>query len=399
VPRVTNRPERSPSLTLLVALATCLAIAISLFVLGAGSTVAAKGRTHHHRHHHHRTQVHVPKGFLGLLPGPTPFDPTDAAKIKKTGIKTVRIGMTWLTVQRQRGPFVWIGTDRMVARLAAKGLHILPTLAGTPSWAGATGTTPPLLNQLSRDAWRRFVAAAVRRYGNDGAFWQPGPGGSPFHRFCRCDAKPVPITEWQIWNEPNLAKYFKPRKSPTQYAKLVKLSRSAMDEVDPKAKLVLAGLADGGDPGKAGAVPYLKSFYRVPGIKQDFDAVSIHPYARNVENLSRAVKRFRKVMKKKHDKSTPLWVTEVGWGSAHPTRYGHTKGIRGQKKILKQALTVLAKKRKTWHIPHVYWFFWRDPHTNGPLSCSFCTTAGLLHNDRSPKPAYKAFKRLAKSSR
>jgi Glycosyl hydrolase catalytic core/Beta-galactosidase len=390
--------QRSTSSTFAVAAAICLAVAVSLFVLGAGSTVAAKGRNHHHHRHHH-SGVHVPREFLGVLSGPTPFDPTDAAKIKRTGVKTVRIALPWLSVQRVRGPFDWAGSDRMIARLAANGIHILPTLAGTPRWIATPGTTPPLMNEAAQEAWQTFVTAAVRRYGDDGTFWRPSPGStSPFHLECGCDARPVPITAWQIWNEPNLRKYFRP-KSPKQYAKLVKLSRTAISQADSTAKLVLAGLADGGDPGKPGAIPYLKSFYRIPGIKQSFDVLAIHPYARNVNNLRRVMKRFRSVMTKKHDKQTPLWVTEMGWGSGHPTRYGHTKGIRGQRKILQKSIELLAEKRKTWRVQHAYWFFWRDPKTTGHLSCSFCTSAGLLRQDRRPKPAYRAFKRLANSAR
>src|SRR4051794_906158 len=104
-----------------IAAATC--VAVSLFILGAASTVAAKGRNHHG---HYQAQVRLPSGFLGLLSGPTPFDPTDATRIAGTGVKNVRIGLPWLLVQRQPGPFVWAGSDRLIGVLAANGLHILP---------------------------------------------------------------------------------------------------------------------------------------------------------------------------------------------------------------------------------------------------------------------------------
>ena len=42
----------------------------------------------------------------------------------------------------------------------------------------------------------------------------------------------------------------------------------------------------------------------------------------------------------------------------------------------------------------LFWFLWRDPH-RGPRTralCSICGTAGLLRYDRTPKPAYTAFR-------
>jgi polysaccharide biosynthesis protein PslG len=381
----------------LVAGAFLVAAVVWFLVLGTGSTKAAGG--HHHRgHHHHHHRLRVPKTFLGVLPGPVPFDPEDATKIANTKVRIVRTGLLWVTVQRQRGPFNWSISDRMVGRLAANGLSILPTLAGTPSWVARDGTTAPVVNAAAKRAWQTFVTAAVRRYGPGGVFWEEdAQGRSPFHRECRCGAKPVPIKAWQIWNEPNLKKYFTPKPSPGKYAELVKISRAAIDEADPDAKLVLAGLSDGGDPGKPGAAPFLKKFYHHAGIKRKFDAVSVHPYARNLKNLRKVITKFRRVMKQRHDKKTSLWVTEIGWGSGHPNRYGHNKGLHGQARLLKKSMTMLLKKRKRWHIGHAFWFFWRDPPKNSAhTACSFCKSAGLLRNNRKPKPAYKAFRRLAK---
>lgn len=375
--------------------------AVWLLALGTGSTKAARGhggRPHHPQHHQ---RVHVPSGFLGLLAGPTPFDPRDAAEIADTRIRRARIGLGWSQAQPHRGPFSWTASDVMIARLAENGIGVLPTLGSTPSWVAGKGTTPPIGDQASEDAWQTFVTAAVRRYRPGGTFWRPGPDGtSPFHARCGCDARPVPIRAWQIWNEPNLKHYFTPKPSPRRYAKLVNLSRSAIDAADSDAKLVLAGLSDGGNPDNPRPAQYLKRFYRIPGVKRNFDAVAIHPYARSIDNLRIAMTRFRRVMKERHDRQTRLWITEVGWGSGHPNRYGHNKGLRGQRRMVQRSMTLLAHKRKAWHVEHAYWFFWRDPPKSvGHLACSFCTSAGLLKHNRRPKPAYRTYRRLAKAAR
>ena len=394
------RPGQSRTLALAAGILLAVA-ALWLLVLGSGSTQAAPRHHHHHRHHHHRAPPPIPKDFLGVLSGPTPFDSTDAAQIARTKIRTVRISLQWYRVQPRPGAFHWT-TDTMVGRLAAKGISVLPTLSGTPSWIADKTTTAPVANTAAKVGWQAFVTATVRRYGPGGTFWASGPTGgkSPFHTLCGCNAPPIPITAWQIWNEPNLQHYFTPRPSPNAYGKLVKASRLAIQAVDSEAKVVLAGLSDNGESRNPGAAPFLKKLYHVPGIKSSFDAVAVHPYARNIRNLRAIMTRVRKVMKQRHDARTPLWVTEIGWGSGHPDRYGHNKGLRGQRKILQQSMKLFASKRKTWRVAHVYWFFWRDPpQSSSHNACSFCESAGLLKNDRRPKPAYKAYESLLERAR
>jgi polysaccharide biosynthesis protein PslG len=373
-----------------LAAVTLLAAGVAwLLVLGAGSTEAARG-------HHQR--LRVPPSFLGVIAGPTPFDSKDAAKVAGVGVRTMRIGLNWSLVQPRSGSFNWNASDAMIARLAARGIAALPTLSSTPSWVSDKGTTAPVGSQAAKDRWRAFVTAAVRRYRPGGTFWTAGSGGpSPFHAACNCDAQPVPIQAWQIWNEPNLRHYFTPRPAPKQYAKLVTLSRSAIDQGDPNAKLVLAGLSGGeGKPGDIDAISYLKGLYRIHGIKRSFDVAAFHPYAHSIGEMRTRISKFRKVMKSKRDARTPLWLTEIGWGSRPPDQFGVNKGIQGQKRMLQRSTKLLVRKHKAWRLQREYWFFWRDPQkTNRRLPCSFCDSSGLLRHDRRPKPAYRVFSRYA----
>jgi len=377
---------------LIALLATAL---VFLLPSGAASAPSARGQGGGDAH------VRVPSGFLGVLSGPTPFDSEDATKMARTRIRTVRISLPWYAAQRRRGAFTWEPSDTMIARMAAEGITVLPTLAGTPRWVAGKPTTPPVADEEAKDAWQTFVTAVVRRYGRDGVFWRSDAGEpSPFQAQCGCDAPPAPITAVQIWNEPNLRKYFTPIRSAKRYAELVEMSRSAIDEAGRRVKLVLGGLSDGGDPGEKGATSYLRKLYRVPGVKESFDAVAIHPYARNLRNLRTVMSEFRRMMRKHGDGRTPLWITEIGWGSQHPNRYGHDKGPGGQRRMLRRAMSLIARKRLSWRVEHAYWFFWRDPpKTSTHADCSFCTSAGLLWNSGHPKPAYKAYARLLKRPR
>jgi hypothetical protein len=205
---------------------------------------------------------------------------------------------------------------------------------------------------------------------------QEHPGGTP-----------LPIQSWQIWNEPNIQKYFAPAPSPGKYARLVQISHDAIATKDPKARIVLAGLSGTGD---IAPQTFLNSFYAVSGIKNKFDAVGLHPYAPTLDRQRQTIQRVRNVMASRGDAATPLWLTELAWGSAEPDSFGLNKGPAGQAQMLRKSFNMILANRKTWHIERLFWYHWRDP-LDLNASCSFCATAGLLTYDRIKKPSYYAF--------
>jgi hypothetical protein len=102
---------------------------------------------------------------------------------------------------------------------------------------------------------------------------------------------------------------------------------------------------------------------------------------------------MRRVMKKHHDGRTPLWLTEVGWGSDRYTRrFPLNKGLQGQKRMLRKSFKLVNRKRRAWRVQRLFWFHWRDPAGGNGGYCSFCPSAGLLRHNQRPKPAYNAFK-------
>src|SRR5918997_3997704 len=104
----------------------------------------------------------------------------------------------------------WSSLDRMVGAAAARGTALLPFLYGAPDWTEsndgepefATSRVPPLETEADRLAWQAFVRAAVQRYGHGGVFWTgefaaQHPG-----------SKPIPIDDWQVWDEASSPAYF-----------------------------------------------------------------------------------------------------------------------------------------------------------------------------------------------
>jgi hypothetical protein len=321
----------------------------------------------------------------------TPLTERDAEYMRAGGVGAVRIPVPWVLVQPTRAHvYSWGWLDPIVAAAARSGLRVLPFLYGTPPWLAPQPTTLPVGSERARQAWGAFLASAVERYGPRGTFWSehgtvgPGPDYEP-------PIARLPIRTWQIWNEPNLQSAMNPV-NPGNYAKLLELSASAIGAADPSAKVMFAGMP--GYSGNVNAWDFLGRVYQTKGARNAFDLAALHPYARTVPQMLGEIKRFRATMQKHGDGHKPLWIAEIGWGSLpkDATAFGLTKGKKGQARILKHAFHALKKKRRSWHIKRVLWFNFRDPGGGNVKTCSFCSSAGLLEHDGTPKPAWSAFR-------
>jgi hypothetical protein len=321
--------------------------------------------------------------FFGIVQG-QPLDLQDFDRMAGARIRTQRILLDWSKVQSSRGSFAWGASDRVIGRSASRGIRAAPFVWGNPGWVGGTRATPPLGSTADRDAWRNFLKAAVARYGPGGSYWANG-----YRQQFGMSATPLPIQSWQIWNEPNLAKFFAPNPSAGKYAQLLGISKSAITSRDPQARIVLAGMVAYTD---RKAWDFLDDLYAVGNVKASFDAAALHPYASDLERVQSAFRQFRGVMKAHSDGQTPLWVTEIGWGSNPPDQFGINKGLEGQERLLRRSYQLILSNRSAWNVQRLFWFFWRDPPTHKPGTCSFCSSAGLLRNNRTAKPAYNTFR-------
>ena len=71
------------------------------------------------------------------------------------------------------------------------------------------------------------------------------------------------------------------------------------------------------------------------------------------------IENLRRVMRLNGDGATPLYVTEMGWGSASfESRW--ERGPHGQARELDRAFAMLTDNRLRWHIGGVWWFSWTD---------------------------------------
>jgi hypothetical protein len=337
-------------------------------IQGSGSAPASAGQS----------------SFFGIVQG-IRLDQRDFQAMRAAGLRTDRFLLFWEAVQPQAGSYDWEATDALVGGFASHGIRPFPTVSGNPDWVPGVSARPPLDTPQAERAWRSFLEALVDRYGPDGSYWDGE------YRKQYPDAIPVPIDSWQIWNEPNLSKYFAPAPSAPEYARLVRISQSAIRNRDPDARIVLAGMPGNGD---VSAWSFLDSLYGEPGFSSSFDVVALHPYGRNIEEVGKQIQKVRAAMNENGGRSTPLWLTELGWGSGAPDRFGLSKGPVGQARLLTASFKLILNNRTRWNVQRLFWFDWRDPSSAEAGKCSFCATAGLLNYDRSRKPAYFAFRRF-----
>jgi hypothetical protein len=318
-----------------------------------------------------------PGGFLGIYSddvfyGSAAYRRATLAHEHAAGVRLIRQPFTWADFAQAPGRF-----DGFVRDAAGAGIRVLPVLLGPAPGApvGTGGITPP-----SSDArFAAWAASLVRRYGPQGTLWKGDPN-------------PLPVTAWQVWNEPNIPAFWAPRPEPAAYARLLETTSKAIRRADPHAQVVSAGLPTS-HLGMS-APRFLESVYAA-GAKGSFDTVAVHPYAGTPAGVLRHVTAIRRVIDANHDKAG-IWVTEVGWGTGGKPG-ALTVTASEQAKYLARTVEQLAAKRGALGIRGVVLFQWRDPKPFPGRRPIWPYFAGLLDSGGKPKPSLAAVQAAAKS--
>lgn len=320
----------------------------------------------------------APREFYGVVPEGLDLGEADFDRLQRGGVGVVRLPLFWSNVETADDRFNWSRYDRLIGALARHNIRVLPFLYGTPRWLSNDTRKPPRTAR-ARQEMQEFLTTAVDRYGRDGLLWKYSPGLAK------------PVTTWQFLNEVNAGKFYAPRPNPKEYGKLLKLADRAITAGDSRAKVILGGMYGTPSSGQKAWI-YLQKLYRVRGVKRAFDGVALHPYAGNKRGIRKQVSKVRQVMKRKGDKRTKTYVTEIGWGSAKG-RSPQKKGRQGQARLVKVAANLLRKTRK-FKVKQILYYAFKDPGPGYSDPCSWCPTAGLLTRNLGMKPAWRKFAQL-----
>ncbi|MFN8111662.1 MAG: glycosyl hydrolase [Solirubrobacterales bacterium] len=337
----------------------------------------------------------APRGFFGVHV--RDLQDTDFGQVRHADAGIVRTGFNYLTLHPSvAAPEHWSHFDAYVAGTAANGMEMLPVVYGVPDWL--PGGLGAILGDPVQLAWQTYLTELVDRYGPDGDFWQLHPG-LEYH----------PIRDWQIWNEPNSTVNWEDPDG-REFGRFLAGSSRVIHAADPGARVVTAGVVSAPlNPDLQTGAAFLRDMLRLKSVRRSVDVVAVHPYAKNANEAKAAVVEAREALDRAGMDDTPIWISEIGWGSTTPGSSGRRAKRPGpstlpaerrwnmtpskQRRMLERTFEMALKNRRSLGIERVIWYQWRD----GPDdACRWCESAGLVDADGKPKPLLRSFRRIAR---
>jgi hypothetical protein len=299
----------------------------------------------------------------------------------RAGASIDRLAVSWASVER-RPPapaangsrvhrFNWTVVARVYDAMLAAGIRPVVLAYGTPEWARQSGwdrpgtcraaygeacSYPPGAQHLAD--WRAFVAALARRFPR--------------------------MVALEVWNEPNIPRFFAPSPSPALYSRLLTVAHQAARASGARVPVLSGGLAAGTSKTGAGipAARFLGGVYRHAG-KGAFDGIASHPYPQHapwVGQMTANLDKLRRVRDRFGDRGTPLWITEVGVGGTLPPR------LKGSVDPARQGPILVRMYRSTEDsdVRAFLVYAFRETKTEGPKFEPY----GVMRASLAPKPAY-----------
>lgn len=284
----------------------------------------------------------VPEGMFGMNDWQLPSEGT-LARTKGAGIQRWRAGLFWQYVENTRGQRNWSYYDDLVGASARQGVPLLMIVTGCPPWACSSVNGPPR-GPAAIAAQHAFLREAISRYGPGGSFWSSHPG-----------LPRVPVTDWQVGNEPNHPEFWSPRPNAPEYARFLREDSAVIRAADPHATIVMAGLSS---TSPVDAIGFLRQLYAQPGFRASFDVAAVHAYEPDARATGRFLDRTRQVMRENGD-GRPLWLTEIGWGTTSARLHTPTSPA-GQARMMQESFDMMIGCRSRLNVGRVYWFAYQD---------------------------------------
>jgi hypothetical protein len=193
---------------------------------------------------------------------------------------------------------------------------------------------------------------------------------------------------YEIWNEPNVDRFWPPRPNAGEYATLLRAAAAGIRRADPAARIVSGGLA-------RFDLPFLAAVIAAGGMGE-VNAVGIHPYRRLApESLAAELPPLRQLLANGSAASLEIWDTEWGYAS-----YDYfSKNLRGDGHsapgLDRQAVLACREALTVWALglPVAVWYDLRDDGSD-PRNPEH--NYGLLDANGAAKPAMKALRELAR---
>jgi hypothetical protein len=211
----------------------------------------------------------------------------DLNLIKEAHIKLIRADLTWATVERSLGSYDFSQYDKLVDVCTEEGIRILFILDYRNR---LYGDEKSIRTERQRSGFALFAQEAVKRYKGRGIMWE-------------------------VWNEPNIQRFWGEEPNAKNYMKLLKVTCAAIREVDKNA-LIIAPSTSGCDKG------YIKNC-ATKGLFDLVDGISVHPYREGgPESVLKCYEDLRRMMDQflpEGTKRPRILSSEWGWGLSYMT--------------------------------------------------------------------------------
>ncbi len=292
---------------------------------------------------------------------------TDLDKMKAAGLTYVRFVIPWYAVEKSKDVFVWREFDPILSLLREKKMKAVIVLGGghpaytrkveppkdNPDHVDEALAAPSTPEEI--EAFARYAARTVKRYGREGLVWE-------------------------IWNEPDLERFWAPKPDAGNYARLAQAACRAIRDVAPSARIVGTGSAD--MPGRYGTIhPGFVGRVLRSSAFDCFDALSLHAYRdgetppETVLTAHEKLGDFLKTFTPKKREIPPVLVTE--WGFSLTEVSPEEQAAFLLRSFLLNSLS---------GVPISIWYEWRDSRRGEDHEAHY----GLLDYAGKEKPSYKA---------
>ena len=292
--------------------------------------------------------------FLTTLDDPVEAD-HQASLMENAYVGYTREEFDWNRIEPRNNYYDWAKFDQAVEITQARNVDLIGKLVYTARWAssapaGTANADIPYYPPASMTEYEEYIRAVVGRYKD------------------RVDV-------WEVWNEPNLALYWKPTPNAAAYTKLLKVAYTAIKDLDPSAKVILGGVAGFNEPYMAALA--------AAGAHNYYDALGIHTYVAGAPEagitdtwLNAAQAYLARVSPGKE-----IWITEVGWSACGTTCTGGVTEAEQADYLARAYLYYVARG-----IRNVAWFSLMEFGTSGSRLDNF----GIVERAGRQKPAYTA---------
>lgn len=279
----------------------------------------------------------------------------DVKNMANAGLQWVRISVRWQDIENRKGEYDfetegYDNINKWIKKYNLKPYYVL-NYSNSLYEKHRSITT-----KEGRQAFARFVSVTVKHYKNQNGVWE-------------------------IWNEPNITKFWNPQPSYESYVNLVEKVAPIIRKEDPNSLIVGPAISRT----YPGSLKWLDQAFNY-NLLNYIDAVSVHPYRdAPPETVIADYQKIRSMIKSHTDRQIQLFSGE----------WGYSMAPKPNKKIseMKQAeyFTRMMLTNKSENIDLSIWYDWKnDGYNQSEIEHNF----GIVWRSGNPKLTYLASQTL-----